>query len=338
MTRLRILWIIVCATCLSGCQSAASKSWLDLIQYFLEQPDWVSWAFCVFFVILFVQSFKFLGAAFRSIRWSWRIVKKVIFRPNWRNLLACSFFGSILWMLSGPISDGLQYIEYAYLKPAYVGQYDSWDEAHLTALYEAELARHTDTYECEVIKRRTREMAVRIKSTPLAIYECAWLECGLRPFTIRNDQVAAGWIQFTRVGLGGLTWHGQSVRFEQVLTACRQRDINFIMDLTEAYLVDKYQRAGERSLNNTIDLYLALFAPALIGAPHDRIVYQGYQNPSYYLNAGLDGWYTMNTQSDARQIIRKKSACDGRITIYEMYLALEAKKSVLIRVHRPKND
>jgi hypothetical protein len=321
---------------LQGCQSAPGKSWSDLLQYLLDQEGLFGWFLCVLLVILVIQFFKVLRGIWRGGRWIMGLLQKIIFRPNWRNLIFASLLGSLLWLLRDAISDGLQHIEQAYWRPAYVGQYDALNEERLTALYEAQLAKSTDTYEFTVIQRRTREMAAKIKSTPLAIYECAWLECGLRPFTIRTDQVAAGWIQFTRVGLGGLTWRGQPVRFDQVLTACRQRDVEFIMDLTESYLVDKFRRAGERSLNNTIDLYLALFAPALIGAPHDRIVYQGYNNPSYYLNAGLDGWYTTPQPNGLAQIFRKKSACDGRITIYEMYLALESKKSGLIRAWRGK--
>jgi hypothetical protein len=314
-----------------ACQSAEGKNWSDLLQILLQQSGWVGWLVCVGLVLALAQVFKLVGAAWRSSWWLYRQVKRLLIRVRWWSLLLAALFGTILWAMSGVLVEGLQEMEQRYWHPVYVRQYETMSEAHLTALYEAELARHTDPYECEVIKRRTREMAQKVASTPLAIYECAWLECGLKPFTIRRDQVAAGWIQFTRVGLGGLKYRDQPVRFEQVLDACRRRDVEFVMDLSEAYLVDKYQRAGARPLNNTIDLYLALFAPALIGAPHDKVVYAGWNNPSYYLNAGLDGWYVAESTGDQKQIFRKKSRCDGRITIYEMYLALEAKKNRLIQ-------
>ena len=238
---------------------------------------------------------------------------------------------TFLWALSEPLADLIQEIEQRYFAPVWIGQNSTMNEAHLTAIYEAELAKKVDPYELEVIKRRTKEMAVKIQSTPLAIYECAYLECGLNPYTIRKDLVAAGWIQFTKTGLLGLTYEGKSIHFDQVLYACRQRNIDLMMDLTEIYLTDKFKRAHEKPLYNTIDLYLALFAPAFIGASSDKILYQGYQNPSYYLNKGLDGWYTIDTPDGKKMILRKNAACDGAITIYEIYLALEAKKNRLIR-------
>jgi hypothetical protein len=233
--------------------------------------------------------------------------------------------------MSDSLADMIQELEQRYLTPVWIGKTSNYNEEHLTAIYEAALAKNVDPYELEVIKKRTREMAAKIQTTPLCIYECAYLECALNPFTIRKDLVAAGWIQFTKVGLLGLTYQGKSVHYDQVLYACRNRNINLMMDLSEIYLVDKYKRAGEKPLHNTVDLYLALFAPAFIGAPHDKVVYQGYQNPSYYLNKGLDGWYTVDSQDGRRQIFRKNGACDGAITIWEMYLALEAKKGRIIQ-------
>lgn len=303
---------------------------LDLVQVLLQQEGWLSWLACVLLVMVLVQGFKLVAVVWRSSWWLFQNFKKILVRWSWRSLTVVAVVASLLWLVSEPTVELLQEVEQAYFRPVFVNEYSSVNEEHLTAIYEAELARNTDPYECEVIKRRTREMAARIQSTPLAIYECAYLECGLKPFTVRRDEVAAGWIQFTRVGLGGLRYEGQSVPFERVLQACHTRDADFVMNLSEIYLTDKYERAGRRPLNNTIDLYLALFAPALIGAPHDRVVYQGWQNPSYYLNSGLDGWYVVPVEGDKQQIFRKKSACDGKITIWEMYLALEAKKDHLM--------
>jgi hypothetical protein len=48
------------------------------------------------------------------------------------------------------------------------------------------------------------------------------------------------------------------------------------------------------------------------------------------LNKGLDGWYVIDANEGKKQIFRKESACDGAITIWEMYLALEAKKDRLV--------
>ena len=280
-------------------------------------------------VIVLWQFIKLFRAGFRFFRWTLGKVKPVIFRPRLRNILIAAVVGTIFWAMSDALADMLQDIEQRYFTPVWLGQYADLNEAHLTAIYETELAQKVDPYELEIIKKRTAEMAVKIHSTPLAIYECAWLECGLNPFTVRRDKVAAGWIQFTRNGLGGLKYNGQNISFDQVLYACKTRNIELMMDLSEIYLIDKFERAKKLPMNNTIDLYLALFAPAYIGAPHQKVVYQGVQNASYYLNKGLDGWYVQQTQDNRQQIFRKNAACDGAITVWEIYLALEAKKGQL---------
>jgi len=59
-------------------------------------------------------------------------------------------------------------------------------------------------------------------------------------------------------------------------------------------------------------------------------VYQGLDNPSYFKNDGLDGWFVSPGADGRQQIFRKRSERDGKITIWEIFLALEAKKNRLI--------
>lgn len=328
MKHLRWLFALVP---LAGCSRAEGKSLADFLQLLLQQESALRWLFCLILVFLALQIWRIARLvtvqSFRLLKGSWRFV----FGWGKRHLIAIGILGTLLWLFSTPLVDLIQDVEQRYLRPVWLQQYDHLAEAHQIAIYEEELGKRIDPYQKQVVMQRTREIAAKIQSTPLAIYECAYLECGLYPFTVRRDRVAAGWIQFTRVGLGGLRYQGRPVAYEEVLQACADKNIEFMMDLTELYLVDKYQRAGRRPLINTIDLYLALFAPALIGAESERIVYQGYNNPSYYLNDGLDGWYVANEgPGGRRQIFRKNSMKDGKITIWEMYLALEAKKGRLI--------
>ena len=321
----------------AGCSRTEGKALLDFIQSLLYQDTWFRWIVCIILVYLVLQTFRIVGLAlwfaFQFLKKSYRF----IFVWGKRNLIIIGILGTLLWLVSNPLIDFLQEIEQRFFNPVYLDQYERYSEEHLTAIYETELAKRVDPYEKAVVVRRTREMAAKIQSTPLAIYEAAYLECGLKPFEVRSDEVAAGWIQFTRVGLGSLTWNGKPVSFDHVLTACRNRDIGFIMDLTEQYLVRKYEQSGRKPLNNTIDLYLALFAPALIGSPSERVVYQGFDNPSYYKNDGLDGWYAASDAQGRRQIFRKRSERDGKITIWEIYLALEAKKGRLIANYVPRD-
>src|SRR5690606_12794420 len=184
------------------------------------------------------------------------------------------------------------------------------------SMYEVQIRKHCDDYEARVVIERTAQIADSINSTPLAIYETALLECGLNPFRINKERDAIGWIQFTRAGLDGLGF-----TIKDVIAACERRDVHFIMDLTERYLVRKWAKAGRPDMRNTIDLYLAVFAPAHIGAEPEKVVYAGFSNPAYYRNSGLDGWFV-----DGGKIVRKRAMCDGRITVWEIYLCLERKK------------
>lgn len=283
----------------------------DILQIALSQSGWLLFLACVGIVLATWQALRLSGAV-------WRVVLSVLIPVNLRSALSVAFLAGLLFVFSGPAHDLLQDIEVRYLQPVYVGQYTADDETKIR-LYEAEIRRHTTPEEFEIVKTQTAITAARIGSTPLAIYETAWLECGLNPFRVRDDRVAAGWIQFTRVGLSGL-----GISLEQVIAGCQSRDAAFIMRLTDEYLCRKADRLPQgASLLNTIDLYLAVFAPAHIGADPDRVVYAGFSNPAYYKNSGLDGWKVENGK-----IVRGEK--DGKITAEEIHFCLERKKALLI--------
>lgn len=269
-------------------------------------------------LILFAALWMLWRAAWAASGWLWSAVRKVLPPLKLGSLIWLLFGAALLFSLRFQISGALQEIECRYLAPVYVGQYAASDETKIR-IYESEIRRHTTAGEFEIIRDSTRATAARIGSTPVAIYEAAYLECGLNPFRVRDDRVAAGWIQFTRVGLRGL-----GVSLEQVISACQRRDAALIMRLTDQYLCRKADRlpAGV-SLRNTIDLYLAIFAPAHVGADPDRVVYAGFSNPAYYKNSGLDGWKVENGK-----IVRGEK--DGKITAEEIHFCLERKKALLI--------
>lgn len=291
----------------------------DTIQILLTLPAY-RFAACVALVVCLFQ-------ALRLVRVSWSgivvVVKKCVV-PFWRlrwwaGVLAVS---GILFLFSVPIHGFLQSLEYTYFNPVTLNETRLISNERAVSMYEAQIRQHCDSYEFGIVKRRTAETAAKINSTPQAIYEAALLECGLNPFRVRDDRVAAGWIQFTRAGLSGL-----DVSLDRVIQACRNREVEFIMDLTEKYLVRKWERAGRPDMRNTIDLYLAIFAPAHIGAAPEKVVYAGFGNPAYELNAGLDGW----TQDGQGRIVRGLRL-DGRITVWEIYLCLERKKALLLKM------
>lgn len=278
---------------------------IDALQILLNQSGWMLYASCLAIVVFVMQAGRLLYVA-AKVFFSVCILHR---KKTW---IAAPIIAICLFPFCGPVSALLEAIEQRYISPVYVGQ-AFVSESETIARYEQEIRKHTTRAEFDTLQRRTSEIAKKINSTPAAIYETAWLECGLNPFRIRDDRVAAGWIQFTRVGLSGL-----GVSLEKVIFACKNRDISLIMNLTEAYLT----RKCKGDMKNTIDLYLAVFAPAHIGKTHNAVVYAGFHNPAYYKNSGLDGWTT-----DEGKIVRGKK--DGKITVYEIFLCLERKKGLL---------
>lgn len=333
MKKRRPLPIIFLLFLFQGCTRAEGKTVFDFIQYLLSQDTWFRWIVCLLLVYLLLQAWRIIKF---SVRYFIKFIVKshqLLFVWGKRNLIIIAVLGTVLWIFSNPLIDVIQEIEQRYFSPVYINEFGYLSEDHLIAIYEEELSKRVDPYQKKIIIQRSRETGAKINASPLPIYEAAYLECGLNPFTVRSDLVAAGWIQFTRAGLGGLRYRGKPVAFDDVLTACRIKDIEFMMDISELYLVDKFERSGRKPLNNTIDLYLALFAPALIGSESSRVIYQGYDNPSYYKNDGLDGWYVTEGTDGKKQIFHKRSQRDGKITIWEVYLALEAKKAKLINAY-----
>lgn len=261
------------------------------------------------------------GAAWSGVLF---VLKKVLPPLKWSTAFWLCFGSCILWAFSTPLSDFIQEVEQRYLSPVYVGDYTP-DSTGIIEIYERQIAEHCTGNQFNIVRDSTRAIAARIGSTPRAIYETALLECGLKWWRVRDDQVAAGWIQFTNAGLKGL-----GVSKQQVINACNSRSdaaCSFIMALTGQYLARKAERMKEgATLLNTIDLYLAVFAPAHIGKVPDAVVYAGFNNPAYYKNSGLDGWWI-----ESGKILRSKSARDGKITIFEIWCALESKRARLVK-------
>ena len=291
----------------------------DALQIGLSLPGWYAFLVCLIIVWIGTQSLALIRMALRLIRMSWGFVRPYIVFPFGWPLVAMCVPAFALFLFRDSAADGLQWMEYN-IYPVY----DVSDTSqYALRVYEAELYKQVSSSEAETIKRRTREIAAKCGSTPLAIYEVAYSECGLNPFTIRKDGIAAGWIQFTSAGLVGL-----NASLAQVKEACKRRDIGFVMDLTEAYLLD---RAKGKAMPRAIDVYTCVFAPGYVGATDEQVLYEGVNNPAYYKNIGFDGYYT-----EQGRIFYTKKARDGRITIKDVRLHLEAKKAWLLRLYAGK--
>ena len=302
------------------CFSDNMKPASDTIQIALSLPGPLRLLAALVIVLLLLRFMSLVSDALKLARIFAIWLFRGIFPMSTARLLLALILAAILCVLAGPVSDGLQWLEQV-VEPAYVTGDTS---AHALAVYEAELSRHCDPYEAEIVKRRTREIAAKVGCTPLAIYEVAYSECGLDPFRIRDDGVAAGWIQFTAAGLPGILTEGKQTTLAQVKDACKRRDVARIMDWTEQYLVS---RSKGIPLVDACGVYTCVFAPGFVGHPEERVLYAGFENPAYYMNSIFDGYYVDN----AGRIMRSRKMQDGKITIAEMRLHLEAKKSLLLR-------
>lgn len=284
----------------------------DILQIALSLPSALGYLAAVGVVLLLWQTLKAVGDAFKLTFKALSFLRARLIRLSPVRGAAVLLLAAVVYLVRFPVVDRLQWLEQVY-SPAYINA----DTSRALAIYEAELQKRCDPYEAEVVKRRTREIAARVGCTPLAIYEVAYSECGLNPFRIRDDGIAAGWIQFTRAGLAGIG------RLEDVKQACRKRDVVRIMDWTEQYLVSRSKRVP---LIDATGVYTCVFAPGFVGHPEQRVLYAGVNNPAYFLNSVFDGYYL----DDKGRIMRSRAAMDGSITIAELRLHLEAKKARLI--------
>lgn len=289
------------------------KTISDLFQVLLSLPGALGFIASALLVLVVLQLWKsgaeISGFAWLCLKWLYR---RLVRLSVWRVAFVC-IAAVPVFFLRFTVIEKLQYLE-QWAQPAYVTGDTS---AHALAIYEAELEKHCDTYEVAIVKRRTREIAGKVGCSPLALFEVYYSECGLNPFQIRKDGVAAGIIQFTSAGAAGIT------TLPAVKAACKDRDIEKIMDWTEAYMV---RASAGRPLGDAAGVYVAVFAPGFIGAAEGQVLYQGWGNPAYSLNSCFDGYYL----DGKGRIFRGADVCDGKITIGELRLHLEAKKARLL--------
>ncbi len=291
----------------------------DLLQTLLSQPGALGLVCCTLLFGLTWIAYRYAKAV---LRWSLKLFREVR-RPfiplKWGSAFWVCFGGWSLWLANTPVSDALQWVEQRYLTPAYV-QSDTaqWVED----IYVWELSKHLYPSELEVITRRTREIADKIGSKPLYLYQVYHAETGCNPFIIRADGIAAGLVQFTTNGLRGL-----DTTLDDVKQACKRRDTDFIMNLTERYFLTRHKGVP---LNSPEQVYVAVFAPGYCGADCSQALYRKEQGACYELNQGLDGFYT-ETINGKELIMNSRSKRDGIITVNDLRLCLEMKKAKLIQ-------
>jgi len=292
----------------------------NIAQTLLTQSALIAFLFCFALVWGIMQAFRVLVF---FTRWSVALAKfiwPVIVKPTFGKLSFTLAIAFVLFLWRSQFSDAIQYFEQSYISPVYE---NSDTSTHAIACFELEAQKHLDEYEFRIFKAETQSIANETGSTLLAYYMVYLSECGMNPFVIRDDGNAAACIQFTRTGLENIQISGVPARLADVKGMCYDRDIKGIMSLTRQYML---KCAKGKPLTRPCDVYACVFAPSFVGMPDNTVLYQGYNNPQYYKNAGLDGYKLVNGK-----YMRLNSYCDGKITISDLALALEAKKSKLMR-------
>lgn len=303
------------------------KSFSDLVQILVLNGGLVGIFVCILILILAWQALKivrvslgFIITTMRRLLISFGKTK----RQRWNAVTLLVLGALLLNAFRGTLVDQIQYIEQAYLHPAYL---NSDTSVWALQMYENELKKHVGESEFEIVRQATRKTAHAIGSNPLAIYEVAYSECGMNPFCAnvneRGDTVAYGWIQFTRAGCHGINFAGRPVTMRTVKDWGRERNVGAMMDATHQYLTS---RAAGNALPTATDVYIAVFAPGMIGKSDDAVLYsaRGEKPANYFENAGLDGYGL-----EGEKIIHARKYRDGKITVRDMRLHLALKKSKL---------
>lgn len=268
-----------------------------------------------------IYIFFLVGGSFYAGALLLNLLKAVnTLRPKFgkRHIFAVGLVCAPLVVFGPQISDLLQTFE----QPVYLTTYTALSEDARAAAFERVLQTKVSPAEFKVIQDSTAATARRIGVQPSDIYAVAWSECGLDPFCVRRDGVAAGWIQFTRNGLQCV-----GVDLAEVKRACARRDIVKMMDWTNRYLLTT---CLGKNVKDAGGVYLAVFAPAFAGCSPETVLYQGRGNSAYFLNSGIDGW----EQLPNGQIRRLNRNIDFKITAGELFLMVEYKAAKIVNNER----
>lgn len=303
-----------------------NKGHVDIAQVILTDDSLLGFLAWVLVATMLLQVLKITGAIGSCVGWVWRNRSTVLLRPSWPMLLYISAIGLLAWMFRYPLNDRIQYIEQVYLRPVYMNSDTSF---WALSMYEIELKRHVSESEFQIVKQETEHLAHDLKSSPLAIYEVCYSECGLNPFScnvddLTGDTVAVGWIQFTRAGIKQVFVQGQQITWPQVKSWVKSRNLAAMMEATRSYMTG---RANGRPLPTSTEVYITVFAPAFVSYGDDKTLYSISSWPAaYYDNKGLDGYGLVNGK-----IVKGAVFVDGKITVKDMRLHLAMKKSKFLK-------
>lgn len=288
----------------------------DIIQLLLTELGPFSLITAMVLAWALFQVFRIFNALLFAVVKVLSVSKQVLYNPFTKgHALQILLIGFLIYLNGETVSDGIQYVEQMVISPTYLQSDTSY---YIESRFEEVIKHHTNEAQFLTLRDSTRALAKEIGCSPSDIYLVAYSECGLNPFTVRKDGIAAGWIQFTRAGLQGL-----DRSLEDVRRSCEAKDAEEIMRLTGAYI---RRAAAGKKIENATQFYCAVFAPGKLGAGMDDVLYAGFNNPEYYLNAGLDGYFVEN-----EKVLYLPLRKDGKLTKRDLHAALEYKKAKFLR-------
>ncbi len=291
------------------------KKYFDILQIIIHDLGPFSWIFCAMIAYAFFQAWRLAKMTALVFVRTITCARHALFNPfKPTNAIAIALLATLLFVFSEQVSAGLQEIEQRFISPTYAVSDTTY---FAEGMYEEMIKRHTNEAQFLTVRDSTRALAREIGCSPCDIYLVAYSECGLDPFRTRADGRAAGWIQFTPAGLSGL---GKGL--EQVKADCAARDAKEIMRLTGAYV---RSWAKGRQVRTAADFYVVVFAPAKLGAADDETLYAGWNNPEYFLNKGLDGYFV-----EGEKVLHLPHKMDGRLTKRDLQAALKYKEAKLL--------
>lgn len=233
------------------------------------------------------------------------------------NALKAVFVGFSLVIFSPQLSDVLQGFEQTKLNPVY--RFETADEKDAVLKFETAIQKNIGAAQFETVRKYCVMAADSLGCSLLDIYAVALSECGLNPYAIHRKGCAAGFTQLTNAGCAGLQLNGEPVTLEKVKQACKNRDIQYIMETAFIYWID---RAKGRKCVDLRDFYMLVFAPAFVGCKSDAVLYSGAENPKYYMNEVFDGYFIDSND----RICRLNKYKDYQITAGEVELHVTRKK------------
>jgi len=287
------------------------KPTIDTIQILLQTPG-LQYPSTVLLIWLLLSVIKTIFAVIRQTR---IIAGAMFYKITLWRLVVIIFISIFVVQNVELITDALQYAE---TRAAGIQhkQYASFSASKKVAIYEAALREKTMPDEYNIITDSIRAWVTEFGMDSTAIYECVLCECGLNPFVVRQDGIAAGFVQFTNVGCDQMPF-----TLSDVKKWCYDRNAEKMMWATGFYL--RYWSRG-KELKTGLDCYLAVFAPAHLGKPLETPLYDSGE--AYRLNRGIDGFDVVNGM-----VVRRPSAVDGKITIQDLHFWMEYKNSNFIK-------